>query len=91
MNDRAPVSVTDLATRRRANDVLTSVTLVFDGVHYGTIPVRARYAKGKPIVLYVVPSPNRFGGRDDGDGFSGPLECLITDDPALAVAHEAVR
>ena len=91
MSDQPGGSITDLATRRRGDDVLQSVTLVFDGVHFGTIPVRARYAKGKPIVLYVVPSHGRFGDRGDGDGFSGPLDCLVTDDPALALAHEAAR
>ncbi len=88
MNGLGCASVTDLAARRRGNDVLSSVTLVLDGVHYGTIPVRARYAKGKPIVLYVIPST---GGRDDAEGFSGPVDCLITDDPTLALAHETAR
>ena len=88
MNDGA--SVTDLASRRRGDDVLNSVTLVFEGVHYGTFPVRARYRKGKPIVLYVVPTHDFIGGRE-GDGVCGPVDCLITDDPALALAHEAAR
>ena len=92
MHDHGSATITDLASRRRSDDVLQSVTLVFDGVNYGTFSVRARYSKEKPIVLYVVPSHGRPGGRDDGDGFSGPLECLITDDPALALAREeAVR
>ena len=89
MNDHARASVTDLAARRRSDDMLNSVTLVFEGVHYGTFPVRARYPKGKPMVLYVVPSHGQ-PGRDE-DGISGPVDCLITDDPALAVAHEAAR
>ncbi len=88
MDDHRGASVTDLAMRRRGDDVLNSVTLVFEGVHYGTFPVRARYPKEKAIVLYVVPSHGHLGGRD-GDGVSGPVDCLITDDPALALAHEA--
>lgn len=90
MDDQFRASVTDLATRRRSTDMLDSVTLVFDGVNYGTFPVRARYTKGKPIVLYVVPS-HGVGAGDDGAGFSGSLDCLITDDPSLGLAREAVR
>ncbi len=88
MDDHAGATVTDLATRRRGDDVLNSVTLVFEGVHYGTFPVRARYPKGKPMVLYVVPSHGHAG---DDDGVRGPVDCLITDDPGLALAHEAAR
>ncbi len=92
MNEHRGASITDLATFRRGEDVLNSVTLVFEGVHYGTFPVRARYPKEKPIVLYVVPAHGRLDGRDEaGDGVSGPVDCLITDDPALALAHEAAR
>ncbi len=91
MDDHRGASVTDLTTRRCGEDVLNSVTLVFEGVHYGTFPVRARYPKGKPIVLYLVPSHGGLGGRDDGEGVSGPVDCLITDDRALALAHEAAR
>jgi hypothetical protein len=90
MHDHPGATVTDLATRRRGDDVLNSVTLVFEGVHYGTFPVRARYPKGKPMVLYVVPSHGPPGAGDD-DAVRGPVDCLITDDPALALAHEAVR
>jgi hypothetical protein len=89
MDEYRGASVTDLATRRRGDDVLNSVTLVFEGVHYGTFPVRARYPKGKPMVLYVVPSHGQLGTCDEG--VCGPVDCLITDDPALALAHEAAR
>jgi len=89
MNEYRGASVTDLATRRRGDDVLNSVTLVFEGVHYGTFPVRARYPKGKPMVLYVVPAHGQAGGYDDG--VCGPVDCLITDDPSLALAQEAAR
>jgi len=80
---RRSTTVTDLSTRRREEDVLGSITLVFDGVNYGTIPVRAPYVTGKPIVLYLVPSqsvPSRAG-----DALHGPLDCLITDDIDLAL------
>ncbi len=88
MDEHRGASVTDLASRRRGDDVLTSVTLVFEGVHYGTYPVHARYPKGKPMVLYVVPTQGHPGDRDT-DGVCGPVDCLITDDPALALGREA--
>jgi hypothetical protein len=81
-------NVTDLATRRRRNDVLHSVTLVLGGVHYGTFAIDAPYAAGKPIVLYVVPADRAPSGRDR---FTGPLDCLVTDDGGLAYGREAAR
>jgi hypothetical protein len=72
-------SITQLASRRRCEDVLSSMTFVFGGVHYGTIPISAPYLKGKPIVLYIVPQ----NLTSCGETMSGPLDCLITDDLAL--------
>ncbi len=80
-------SVTDLATRRRSDDVLSSMSFVFGGVHYGTIPIAAPYTKGKPIVLYIVPQVRDCAGSD----FAGPLDCLVTDDVALASDLEVAR
>lgn len=80
-------SVTELATRRRRDDVLDSITFVFEGVHYGTFPVRARYAAGKPIVLYVVPAGE--AEHAGGVSFRGPVDCLVTDDATLALSREA--
>ena len=87
-SDRSPAllnctSVTNIATRRRGEDVLETVTLVFGGVHYGTFPVSARYTAGKPLMLFIVPS--RSAPIPGDDLLSGPLDCLITDDPALAL------
>ncbi len=73
-------TVTQIAAYRRTEDVLTSITFVFGGVHYGTIAVSAPYTKGKPIVLYIV--PQQSGG--DNAGLSGPVDCLLTDEVALA-------
>ena len=73
-------TVTQLMAGRRSDDVLASITLVFGGVNYGTIPISAPFVRGKPIALYIVP-------RDDaepGEILAGPLDCLITDDLALA-------
>jgi hypothetical protein len=75
--------VTDLASRRRRGaprhtDVLQSITFVFDGVHYGTVPISMPYTRGKPIVLYIVPE------RDHSDDeLQGPVDCLLTDDTSL--------
>jgi hypothetical protein len=75
--------VTELASRRRreipeAADMLRSITFVFDGVHYGTVPVSMPYTRGKPIVLYLAPQ------RDEsGDTMQGPVDCLLTDDATL--------
>jgi hypothetical protein len=79
--------VTDLATRRRCDDLLHSITLVFGGIHYGTFSVEAPYPKGKPIVLYLVPAQDR--GQTPGDVLCGPLDCLITDDAALGTKRVA--
>ncbi|HWT06233.1 MAG TPA: hypothetical protein VN224_10785 [Xanthomonadales bacterium] len=80
-------SVTDLATRRRSDDVLSSMSFVFGGIHYGTIPIAAPYTKGKPIVLYIVPQvPD-----SSRDVFSGPVDCLVTDDVALAADLDVAR
>ena len=81
-------SVTELVTRRRRDDIVDSITFVFEGVNYGTFPVRARYAAGRPIVLYVVaagPATNPAGSS-----FCGPVDCLVTDDVTLARGHEAL-
>ena len=75
-------TVTDLATRRRANDVIQTLTFVFGGVNYGTLTVHTPYVIGKPVVLYLVPA----AGEPNGADFSGPLEGLITDDASLAYA-----
>lgn len=75
-------TVIDLATRRRHDNVLDSITLVFGGINYGTISIGAPYTKGKPIVLYLVPAQ---GEIDTGEAeLRGPLEGLITDDVSLA-------
>ena len=84
---RCGASVTQLATRRKAEDVLKTITFVFGGTHYGTFPVSAPYTRGKQIVLYVVPAA--AVGRDDD--FSGPLDCLVTDDVGLAAALDVAR
>ncbi len=79
-------SVTDLATRRREDDVIETITFVFGGVNYGTVRTRTPYVKGKPVVLYLVPS----GGEPHGAELRGSLAALITDDPSLAYDGEAV-
>jgi hypothetical protein len=79
--------VTDLATRRCRRDVLHSITIVFGGVHYGTIIVEAPYAQDKPIALYVVPAR----GDVDADHLTGPLDCLITDDASLVLRRRAAQ
>ena len=84
---RAAATVTDLASRRRSDDVLRSITLVFGGVNYGTIRVSTPYTKGRPIALYVVPQ----GADPGGDVLAGPLDCLVTDDLALADAFDVAR
>jgi hypothetical protein len=81
-------SVTELATRRQRDDVVNSITFVFEGVHYGTFAVRARYAAGKPIVLYVVPAGEAENAG--GTSFHGPVDCLVTDDVTLALGREAL-
>jgi hypothetical protein len=79
-------TVTDLATRRRGEDVVSSISFVFGGVHYGTFPVLVPYTNGKPLVLYVVPQSAGAAG-----GFTGPLDCLVTDDEALAADLELAQ
>ncbi|MEA2688276.1 MAG: hypothetical protein QOJ39_121 [Candidatus Eremiobacteraeota bacterium] len=73
-------TVTDLSTRRRGDDVLSSISFVLRGVHYGTFSVAMPYTRGKPLVLYVVPQ----GADVPADRLAGPLDCLVTDDAALA-------
>jgi hypothetical protein len=80
---RPAATITHLATRRRANDVIQTLTFVFGGVNYGTLTVHAPYVTGKPVVLYLVPA----AGEPNGADFSGPLEGLITDDASLAYAN----
>ena len=75
--------VTDLFARRRDKDVICSITLVFGGVHYGTLPISAQYTRGKAVALYLSPQ--------NGDDLSGPLDCLVTDDVALARDAELSR
>ncbi len=82
LNDRRH-RVTDLASWRRGEDALVSITLVFGGINYGTIPIRAPYVPGKPFALYLVPAGGSASSA--GEGLRGPLECLITDDVALAL------
>jgi hypothetical protein len=84
---RSSAPVTDLASRRRGDDLLHSITFVFGGIHYGTFSIDAPYPKGKPIVLYLVPVRER--DADFGDGPCGPLDCLITDDAALGLERAA--
>jgi hypothetical protein len=85
---RSGATVTNLATRRRSDDVLSTITFVFDGINYGTIPIVATpYVKGKPIVLYIVPR----GPDCAGDGFTGPVDCLVTDDVMLAAGLDVAR
>jgi hypothetical protein len=84
---RGTATVTDLATRRRSDDVLRSITLVFGGVNYGTVTVSTPYTSGKPIALYVVPRCEDQGG----DLLAGPLDCLVTDDLALAADLDLAR
>jgi len=84
---RGGATVTDLATRRRNDDVVRSITFVFGGVNYGTFPVAAPYDRGKPFVLYLVSGDER-GGNDE---LSGLLECLVTDDVTLSAELRAAR
>jgi hypothetical protein len=84
---KSGAAVTDLGRRRCRKDVLHSITVVFGGVHYGTITVDAPYAQGKPMSLYVVPAR----GDADADALAGPLDCLITDDASLALRRRAAQ
>ena len=85
---RGAAAVTDLASRRRSDDVLRSITLVFGGVNYGTLAVSMPYTKGKPIALYVVPQGEDLDGDDE---LTGPLDCLVTDDLTLAATLDVAR
>jgi hypothetical protein len=78
--------VTDLATHRRNDDVLRSITLVFGGVNYGTLPIAVPYIQGRPFRLYLV-------GDEDAaeDGFRGSIDCLVTDDATLVADARAAR
>ena len=80
-------TVTDISTRRRGDDVLRSVSFVFAGVHYGTFSVEMPYTSGKPLMLYVVPQ----GADVPADRLTGPLDCLVTDDAALATDVDVAR
>jgi hypothetical protein len=63
------------------------MTFVFGGVHYGTFPIATPYTRGKPIVLYIVPQvPD-----SNRDLFAGPVDCLVTDDVALAANLDIAR
>ena len=84
---RGGATVTDLAARRRGGDVLRSITFVFGGVNYGTLPVAVPYTTGKPIALYLVPQSEDAAG----DALAGPLDCLATDDLALAADLDMAR
>lgn len=86
---RNSATVTELSSRRRADDVLETITLVFGGVHYGTFAIAAPYPRGCTFALYVVPSNGDAAASEDG--FRGPLDCLITDDIALSTSLEHVR
>ena len=80
---REPRSVTSLDSwRRREENVLDSVTFFFGGRHCGTMTVNASYVPGTPLRLLIV--PHTPGSEQPAVGFSGRLDCMITDDPLLA-------
>ncbi len=80
-------AVVDLATRRRRDEnVIESITLIFDGVHYGTIPVRIPYAPDKPIRLLLAPAAPGEAGR-----LAGRIDALMTDDENVAAELRAAR
>jgi hypothetical protein len=83
---RGTATVTDLATRRRSDDVLRSITLVFGGVNYGTLSITAPYTRGQPVALYLLPQAENA----DGEVLAGALDCLVTDDFALSDAPETI-
>jgi hypothetical protein len=62
-------TITNIGTRRRGTEnVLRSVSFVFGGVHYGTVPIAVPYTQGEPLVLYIVP-------EHDGDrSLGGDIE-----------------
>jgi hypothetical protein len=84
---RAAGTVTDLTTRRRRDDVLSTITLVFDGIHFGTFSISAPYTRGKPIMLYLVRQAEDSGGED----IAGPIDCLLTDDATLSADLDVAR
>jgi len=78
---RSRASVVDLnAFRRRDENVIESITLVFDGVNYGTIPVRVPYAPGRPIRLFLTPCAD----AGTAGPLAGRLDALVTDDETLS-------
>ena len=77
-------TVTDIASRRVARDFIESITLVYDGVHYGTFSVRMPFAQAAPVVLYVVPSEHDADDPRTSQAFSA----LITNDPSLGIASD---
>lgn len=84
-NPSKNTAVVEMAAWRRRDDVLSTISFVFGGVHYGTLQLAVPYTRGKPLVLYFVP-------QNDGSGdLAGPVDCLVTDDPLLGVALEEAR
>jgi hypothetical protein len=79
-------SVTDLGSRRRTHNVLSTITVVLGGVNYGTLSVNAIYEAGKPLVLYAVPA----GAGRGGDQTAMPVDCLLTDEAGLGADAETV-
>ena len=80
--------VVDLATRRRREEnVIESLTLVFGGVHYGTVAVRIPYASDKPIRLFLAPVEE----GETENGLAGRVDALVTDDETAALELEAAR
>ena len=80
-------TVTQLDAHRRATDVLSTITFVFGGVHFGTFDVVAPYTRGKPLMLYFVAQND----RDSSGEIAGPIDCLVTDDAMLGADAEAAR
>ena len=78
-------AVVDLASyRNREENLIESLTLVLNGVNYGTIRVRVPYAPGKPIRLFLTPSAG-------GDELTGRLDALVTDDEDVLGDTRAAR
>lgn len=78
-------SVSDLSARRRGRNVLSTITVVLGGVHYGTLSVNAPYEPGRPFVLYAVPAGVGL------DPLTGTLDCLITDEAGLGTGQTVAR
>ena len=70
-------TVTNIETRRHAaENVLRSVSFVFGGVHYGTVPLGVPYTQGEPLVLYVVPEHDTDGVCERGtEWVADHLDC----------------